>query len=158
MLISGDRNSQRRAGNICTRILQYVQDFFFPPKNDELSRKVTKTIKKLQFIKWTWDCSQGTMLVNIWFFSASTDSLSWLAFVNFWYLNTASSLLKKKKLKFAFITFLTAVMKFLIKVRWERKHLRQRSQNHSAVHCRGGRHCDGSTKGKNQRYSECSSN
>lgn len=50
MLISGDRNSQRRAGNICTKILQYVQDFS-SPQNDELSMKVTKTIKKLQFIK-----------------------------------------------------------------------------------------------------------
>lgn len=56
---------------------------FFFPKNDELSMKVTKTIKKLQFIKWTWDCSHSTMLVNIWLFSAFTDPVSWLAFVHF---------------------------------------------------------------------------
>lgn len=97
MLISGDRNSQRRAGNICTKILQYVQDFS-SPQNDELSMKVTKTIKKLQFIKWTWACSPSTMLVNIWLLSAFTDSVSRLVFVHFWKLNAANSIFLKKKI------------------------------------------------------------
>lgn len=122
MLISGDRNSQRRAGNICTKILQYVQDFS-SPQNDELSMKVTKTIKKLQFIKWTWACSPSTMLVNIWLLSAFTDSVSRLTFVHFWKLNTANSIFKKKKyLESVFITFLFTMAIYLAPVTQGRKH------------------------------------
>lgn len=39
MLISDDINSKKIAGNICTRILQYVHNFF---QIDELSMKASK--------------------------------------------------------------------------------------------------------------------
>jgi hypothetical protein len=83
MLISGDINSKRRTSNICTRILQYVHNFFF--QIDELSMKVTKTIIKSykfsnepEIVFWASD------LVNIWLLSAFTDSVSCPIIVHLW--------------------------------------------------------------------------